>query len=70
MERQQLNLFDLVPEQIEAVGDRQFSKAPPQRRRRRQKLKPITFGLPEYGPYLAVHQRIKQAEELRIQHYQ
>jgi hypothetical protein len=70
MERLQLELFDSQPAPAPTADERQFSKARPQRRHHRQKLKPITFGLPEYGPYLAVHQRIKQAEELRIQHYQ
>jgi hypothetical protein len=41
-----------------------------QSRRPRQQLKPLRFGLPEYGPHLEAHQRMLWAEELRIQHYQ
>jgi hypothetical protein len=41
-----------------------------QKSRPRQKLKPLRFGLPEYGPHLEVHQRILWSEELRIQRYQ
>jgi hypothetical protein len=70
MERLQLDLFTLQPEPIEAVDERQFSKPSRQSRRPRQQLKPLRFGLPEYGPHLEANQRTLWAEELRVQHYQ
>jgi hypothetical protein len=70
MERLQLSLFDLPPEPPEPVDDRQFSKPSRQSSRPKQQLKPLRFGLPEYGPHLEANQRMLWAEELRIQHYQ
>lgn len=73
MERQQLNLFELPPDPVELVDDRQFSKAPARRRgpkQRHQPIKPLRFGLPEYGPHLEADQRMLWAEELRCQHSQ
>jgi hypothetical protein len=70
MERLQLDLFDLPPETPDPVDERQFSKPSRQSQRPRQQLKPLRFGLPEYGPHLEANQRMLWAEELRIQHYQ
>jgi hypothetical protein len=70
MERLQLDLFSLPPEPIEATDDRQFSKPSRQSRRPKQQLKPLRFGLPEYGPHLEANQRALWAEELRVQSYQ
>jgi hypothetical protein len=70
MERLQLDLFDVVPETPEPIYERQFSKSSRQSRRPRQQLKPLRFGLPEYGPHLEANQRMLWAEELRIQQYQ